>query len=341
MKRFILISVMLLLVVGMLFGCTAKNAAIEPSAAYYGGAYDDYDYDYDYNYAVEVTSADAPMEAVGDAAKTSYTGTAQALPETSTQSDLLANRKIIRNAKISVQTLEFDKFIENLDAAVNNVGGFIESSNVGGREYYSSRSLRSATYVIRIPAASLDAFLNTVDGLGNVTSLNTNMRDVTTNYVDSQKHLEALRAEQEALLEILKSATTVEDIITVQDRLSYVKYEIESYESILRTYDDQVDLSTVTLNLYEVEHETVVEPETFWQEVTRRFNNSLENVGDGFRNFSAWLLGNAPEIIVFLVFNGVIVLIVVLSVRGGIKRRRKRREKKLAEAAAKEAQPKA
>ena len=323
MKRFLLITAMLLLVAGMLFGCSNKAAksADAPAEYYYGG---------DFSYAMEDTDEyeavyepEYPAELNGSVVNVGKTSQAE--------TPLLANRKIIRNASVGVQTLEFDKFIENLNAAIAGVGGFIESSNVGGKEYYGSRSLRSASFEIRIPAASLDAFLNTVDGLGNVTSLSTNMRDVTTNYVDSQKHLEALRAEQDALLEILKSATTVEDIITVQDRLTYVKYEIESYESILRTYDDQVDLSTVSLRLYEVERETVVEPETFGQEVSRRFRESLETVGDNARSFGAWLFGNAPEIVVFLVINGVIALILVLSIRGGVKRRAKRRAKKLAE----------
>ena len=322
MKRFLMIFAMLLLTIGMLFGCSAavKNAVPEPDA-YYGGAYEEASSDFAvYDEPVEMPTAPDDSKAVWDS---SGSNTAQ--------TDLLANRKIIRNANISVQTLDFDEFIAKLNDAVNGVGGFIESSNIGGREYYSYRNLRNATYTIRIPAASLDAFLNTVDGLGNVTSLNTNMQDVTTRYVDSQKHLEALRAEQEALLEILKSATTVDDIITVQDRLTYVKYEIESYEGILRTYDDQVDLSTVMLTLYEVEQETVVEPETFGQEVSRRFNQSLKDVGTFFRNLGSWLFGNAPGIIVFLVFNGAVVLIIVFSVRGGIKRRAKRRAKKLAE----------
>ena len=322
MKRFLLIFVMTLLVAGMLFGCNGRSVKNAEAPAY-GGAYyaDAADVAYD-------EPAEMPAE-YAEESKTAFNGSGNV------QSDPAAaplnNRKIIRNANVSVQTLEFDKFLENLDAAIGAVGGFVESSNIGGREYYSRYNLRSATYTIRVPAASLDSFLNTVDGLGNVTSLSTNMRDVTTAYVDSEKHLEALRAEQEALLEILKSATTVEDIITVQDRLTYVKYEIESYESILRTYDDQVDLSTVTLHLNEVEHESVVEPETFGQEVSRRFRDSLENVGYGFRSFGAWLFGNAPEIIVLLVINGAIALIIIFSIRGGIKRRAKRKAKKLAE----------
>lgn len=320
MKRIVLIFAVSLLCIGMLFGCSAssKDAAMPESSAYYGGYMADAADSY-YEYEPE-----APAAVEESKSAWSSNGNTAAAPET----PALANRKIIRNANVNVQTLEFDKFIESLDAAINGVGGFVESSNVGGTEYYRRNKLRSATFVIRVPAASLDSFLNTIDGLGNVTSMSTNMRDVTTSYVDSEKHLEALRAEQDALLEILKSATTVEDIITVQDRLSYVKYEIESYESILRSYDDQIDLSTVTLYLSEVEHETVVEPETFGQEVARKFRESLENVGDFFRNLGVFLFGSAPAILVFLAFNGLIVLVVVLCIRGGIKRRAKRRAKK-------------
>lgn len=317
MKRTVIVIVLCtLLAASVAFGCSAKSAARED--AYYGNYAESADAYYDYE-----PMPDAPMEAengfAGEIAKTSETNTA------------LLNRKIIRNAELSVQTLEFDAFLEKLNTAVNEVGGFIESSDIGGRTYYNQSKLRSAYLVIRVPANRLDAFLNTVDGLGNVTSKSTGLRDVTTSYIDSEKHLEALRAEQSALMEILKNATTVEDIITVQDRLSDVSYEIESYESILRSYDDQIDLSTVRLNLSEVERETIVEPETFGQEVSRRFKESLQDVGDGFKAFGAWLFGNAPHIIVFLLINGAIALIIIFSIRGGIKRRAKRRAKKLAE----------
>ena len=314
MKRTVIVIILCtLLAASVAFGCAANNAAKDE--VYYGGYADISDSYY------EPDMPDAPMAE----AETGIEGkTATAALETP-----LSNRKIIRNAEISAQTLEFDAFVENLTAAVNEIGGFIESSEIGGRTIYNQTRLRNAYFVIRVPAAKLDAFLNTVDGLGNVTSKSTGLRDVTTSYVDSEKHLEALRTEQTALLEILKNATTVEDIITVQDRLSEVSYEIESDESILRTFDDQIDLSTVRLNLSEVERETIVEEETFGQEVSRRFKESLEDVGDGFKAFGAWLFGNAPQIIVFLLVNGGIALIIIFSIRGGVKRRAKRRAKKL------------
>lgn len=325
MKRTILIVLSVLLLAATAFGCSSKAAA-EPqsysSAYYHEGAAADYAYEEAY---------DAPMPASMEMDMESKTASMSNNRADAASAPALQNRKIIRNADVAVQTLEFDAFLENLNAQVESIGGFVESSSIGGRGYYSKYTLRTAYIVVRIPAEQLDAFLGVVDGLGNVTHKSTGMRDVTTSYIDYQKHLESLRTEQEALLEILKSATTVEDLITVQNRLSEVRYQIESYESIIRSYDDQIDLSTVNLTVNEVERETVVEPETFWEEVGRRFKESMEDVGENLKDFSAGVLGNAPHIVIVLLFFGVQVLIVVLIVRGCKKRSQKRKAEKEAQ----------
>ena len=312
MKRIIPIALVMLLLCTAI-GCSSKSAAREDS--YYANSSSAYYADAAYEPEYEPEPAEA-----------AYGYTNEAKTSTS-QSPVLANRKIIRNADLTVETLSFDTFLNELASSVGSFGGYVESSSIGDRGYRSGQKLRYARYTLRVPADQLDAFLNTVSDLGNVTSLNTGLKDVTTNYVDSEKHLESLRVEQQALLEILAKAETVEDIITVQDRLTYVRYQIESYEAILRTYDDQVALSSVNLTVNEVEKETPVEKETFGQEVSRRFNESLENVGNGFKNIAAWFLGNAPELIVVLLFFGAQALIIVLIVKGAKKRAAKKRQK--------------
>lgn len=315
MKKIIPVALAILLLLCTAVGCSAsaKSAAYENSYQMSDTA--------DMYYA----EAEMPMEAPTEA-KAAY-GANNAPALASNPSLALSNRKIIRNADMSIETLAFDAFLEKLIASVESFGGYTESSSIGNRGYRNGQQLRNAHYTIRVPADRLDDFLSAVSELGNVTSINTGLRDVTTNYVDSEKHLESLRVEQQALMEILAKATTVEDIITVQDRLTYVRYEIESYEAILRTYDDQIALSTVSLSVNEVEKETPVEKETFGQEVSRRFKESLESVGDFFRDLGAWLFGSAPEIIVVFVFLGVHVLIVILIVKGIKRRVRKNREK--------------
>ena len=314
MKKIIPIALAVILLLCTVVGCS-KAAARDESAASNKSASA---YSADYQYAAEPEPAPEPAAPNGLYYESATVSNTSALP---------ANRKIIRNADATVETLAFDAFIEQLSASVASFGGYVESSSVGGRGYRSDRQLRYARYTIRIPADRLDAFLNAVSELGNVTSINTSLRDVTTNYVDNEKHLEALRTEQTALMEILAKATTVEDTITVQDRLTYVSYQIESYESILRSYDDQIALSSVTLSVNEVERETPVVEETFGQKVSRRFRESLEDLVDGFIDFASWLLGNAPVILaILLFFVGIPLLIVLLCVRGGKKRRAKKRE---------------
>ena len=315
MKRITSIILVLLLVVGASFGCASGKSEAYQNSAYYSAEEPTAYYD-----------AVAEAEEMPAAVNAAY-GLADESAKTASTSAALSNRKIIRNADLSVETLAFDTFIEQLTVSLDGFGGYVESSSVGNRGYRNGQQLRYARYTIRIPADRLDDFLNTVSDLGNVTSLNTGLRDVTTSYVDSEKHLEALRTEQAALLEILAKADTVEDIITVQDRLTYVSYEIESYEAILRTYDDQIALSTVTMNINEVEKETPVEKETFGEEVSRRFHESLESVGDGFKSFGAWLFGNAPEIIVTLLILAAIAVINILIIKGIVKRVRRKRQK--------------
>ena len=314
MKRIIPIALALLLLCAV-FGCSGKAASRED--AYYSNSAGQYYADAAYE--PEYEPEPAPMEAAygfGEESKTS-----------ASQSPALSNRKIIRNANMTVETLAFDTFVDQLTAFIGSFGGYVESSSIGNRGYRNGQQLRYARYTIRIPAEQLDTFLNTVSDLGNVTELNTGLKDVTTSYVDSEKHLESLRIEQQALMEILAKAETVEDIITVQDRLTYVRYEIESYEAILRTYDDQIALSSVAMTVNEVEKETPVEKETFGQEVSRRFNESLSDIGDSCKNFAAGFLGNSPIIFVTILILGAIVLVVVLIIRGVKKRYAKKQAK--------------
>ena len=94
--------------------------------------------------------------------------------------------------------------------------------------------------------------------------------DVTLAYTDMQSHVAALRTEQETLLSMLGQAQSMEDILAIQTQLTQVRYEIESYESQLRVYDNQVDYSTVYLDIREVARETSAEGNSFGERVRTR-----------------------------------------------------------------------
>ena len=255
------------------------------------------------------------------------TATTAANGESANLTGNAAGRKIIKNGDLSIQTREFDEFLTNLNRSILAVGGYVEASSINGNSYNKNR-MRSADVTARVPAEQLDAFCDQVSELGNVTYKNLYTRDVTLTYVDLESHVKALRTEQETLMELLRKAEKVEDIILIQNRLSDVLYEIESYESTLRTFDDQIAYSSVHLSIQEVQRETTVEKETAGQEIARRFKENWEDVKDGFARFGIDFVSDLPIIIVWVVFLGIVVLVIVRIVKGGPKRKARREKRK-------------
>ena len=231
------------------------------------------------------------------------------------------NRKLIRNFDVNIETKEFDGVLSGIQAKVQELGGYIEQSSLDGGSAYYSHYNRYSDMTVRVPTDKLDSFIANVKETANVTYISESTEDITLRYVDTESRKIALETERDRLLELLEKAETVEDIITIESRLSEVRYELESYASQLRTYDNQVDYSTVHISIREVDRETKVEPKTFWEEVTEEFGDSLYDMGRGFRNFAIWFLGSSPYLVIWAV---VIVAVVLVFRTFGKKKRLKK-----------------
>jgi len=241
---------------------------------------------------------------------------------TGEQTNVLSERKLIKTVDLNVETKSFDEMMSTLEKQVASMGGYIENMETyNGSTYSGYRSARNASLTIRIPKDKLDVFLDTVSDISNVVRRSENVDDVTLAYVDLESRRNALRTEQERLLELLAVAQNVEEIIMIEDRLSQVRYELESMESQLRTYDNKVDYSTVYLYVDEVKELTPVSEETVWQRISGGFGESLEDIGDGFVEGVIWFVVNIPYLVIWAVIITAAVLIAKLI-------RKKRRVKK-------------
>ena len=247
----------------------------------------------------------------------------------------VTERKLIKTVNMDVETREYDKLMSAVESKVTELGGYIESLDAyNGSTYYSYRSTRNANLTIRIPKDRLDEFLNTVSDLGNVTNRSENVQDVTLTYVDLQSHQDALQTEQERLMQLLEQAESIEDIITIEQRLSDVRYQLESMESQLRSYDNQVDYSTVSLYINEVEVYTPVEEENTWERISTGFVDSLKNIGEGLKEAAIWFVIHIPYLVIWAIVIAVIVLI-LKKIKKRTKRIRTEKQEKFAEAEAK------
>lgn len=229
-------------------------------------------------------------------------------------------RKIIETIYYSVQTKNFDEFLTSLESKAVAVGGYIEQSDVSGNSY-DDISSRYATYTFRIPSDKVDEFTETVSDNATVTNRTVNTEDVTLQYVDIESRVKALKTEKASLEELLSKATSTTDIIEIREMLTDVIYEIESYESQLRTFDNKVDYTTITVDVDEVEHPVVVHEQSTWERIGTNITDNCRKIWDGFVELFVAVASALP----FLLLYAVIVTIIVLIVKLIAKRSKKKR----------------
>ncbi len=251
-------------------------------------------------------------------------GTAEETGTSSGQS-VSTNRKLIKTVEIDVETKEFEALLDNLQKRINDCGGYIEQMNTyNGSAYSNWRGSRSASLTVRVPQTQLEAFLADLSANSNVVRRNDKVEDVTLTYVDMESRKQALEVEQDRLLELLSQAKSIEDIITIEERLSNVRYQIESMGSQLRTYDNLVEYSTVRLSIEEVKELTPVEEESLWERIGGGFVDSIKDIGDDLVEIGVWIVVNSP----YLVLWALVIVVVVLVVRRDSRRRKERSLKK-------------
>lgn len=230
-------------------------------------------------------------------------------------------RKLIETVRLEVETKEFKETMAALETQVEELGGYIESMDTyNGSSYSEYGHNRNASLTIRIPSGKLDGFLQTVARAGSIVRRNDTVEDVTLSYVDMESRRDTLRTEQSRLLEFLDKAETIEEIITIEQRLSEVRYQLESMESRLRTMDNLIDYSTVYIDVSEVHELTPVETPTAWERITGGFAESLESIAHGGLELCIWFLVHIP----YLVIWGILIAAAVILVK---RRRRKKRER--------------
>jgi len=224
--------------------------------------------------------------------------------------------KIIYNVHAEVETVKFEETITGVNNMIASYNAFIENSSISGQNYASQfsgrRDYRSAHFTIRVPKEHLDAMTGRLDGIGNVTYINSNATNITSQFIDTQSRLNSLAVEEERLREMLSKAEDIPDLIMIEERMSHVRYQIESLTSILKNWQNQVDYSTLTLSIREVEQYTE-RPElnrSYWQQIGDGFMSTMRGVGRFFMNFFKWLIIAAPVLVILAVIAVVTTIIV-------------------------------
>ncbi len=218
----------------------------------------------------------------------------------------LSRRKLIKTVSLSMETRTFDSLKNQMEESISSFGGYVENSSYdapqGGRQY------RYYYLCVRIPAERLDAFVGKAGEMGTVTNKTETVEDVTLDYVDKTAYRESLQTEYERVTALLKKAEDLDQILALESKLSELRYEINSYESQLRTYDNRIDYSTVHIYISEVEYEQEIS-HTVGSRIRSGFQSSLFAVRDFFINTFVFLVSNLPVILLLAVIAVIVIII--------------------------------
>lgn len=246
--------------------------------------------------------------------------------EETTSASLPENRKLIQTFRITAETEDLDALLGQLNTRIGELSGYVEGQNIYNGSAYSGRRYRNAELTVRIPANNAESFINQVSEISNIVSSNKTVEDITLKYVSTESRMKALQTEESRLLELLAKAETMDDLLTIEKRLTEVRYELESVTSSLRVYDNRVDYATVHLSISEVKEYTVVtEPETVWERIGEGFKETMEDLGEGFEDFFVYIVVNLPY---FILWGAVIAVVVILLIRRKKKKAARAAEKK-------------
>ena len=231
----------------------------------------------------------AASEEAGIAAASLLSGVAEETAPTSVESE----RLFVRSAVRELRSESFDATHQSIADLVEEYNGHIVSNALSGQ-----KGARSAVIAADVPTGELDAFLQALDFVGEVTYRAVNSEDISTNYYDAQGRLETLRLEKDRLNELISTASDADEMQALDAQLTDVYAQIDTLESKLRSFDSQLEYARVDITLYEgaqLEATAITGGLTTGSGTpSQGWHRSLESIGAFFHDMGVSLAVIAP-----------------------------------------------
>ncbi len=214
-------------------------------------------------------------------------------------------RHVIRRGSIELTVSDTRDKLEEVQNIVREAEGLIANLYV----YEIREGQYGARITVRVPNAKFDAVLKQLETLGKATNIQTELEDITMQYVDLESRLNNQKAQEERLTEILEMADTVEDVLEVEKELNRIRGEIEAMTARLNQLKDQVRFATINVSLQEetIPTDTVT---------TNPFHNLGPRISEAFIGSINFLLNVFSGLII--IFTALLPAFIVLLIIGVI-----------------------
>lgn len=157
----------------------------------------------------------------------------------------ITERMVIRSASLTLVVDDVSASIKQISDLAANYGGFVVNSNIS-----EDKNTLYAYISFRVLSTKFNDAIQALHGLSvNVKSESTSGEDVTETYTDLASKLRNLEASETQLLELMKQAGKVEEILAVQRELVNTREQIELIKGHMQYLEQSANLALFSVNL--------------------------------------------------------------------------------------------
>ena len=210
-------------------------------------------------------------------------------------------RKIIRNAEITMEVSSTTDTQHRVASIAETNGGFVVTSEAKQRDNVdpAQRTL-DIKLVVRVPSPQFGVTFDEIKKLAtNTPKENVSGQDVTEEFIDLEARIKTQKALEQQFLEIMRQAYKVADALEVQRQIADVRTDIEKLEGRKRFLENRASLSTITVNIQAPKPVIAVTSTGFGQNVREAVSDSV---------------GMASDIVLFFVRFAILMIPILLFI---------------------------
>lgn len=174
---------------------------------------------------------------------------ARAQRPTATQASTWANQKLIRSADLRIEAKDVGATLRAIDSLAAQHDALVADAHVT----QDANGKRDACLVIRVASQRFNEVLSGLRPLGRVKNENIATQDITKEYADLETRTIVKEATVSRLRSLLENRTgKLADVLDVERELARAVTELEQMKGERRFFDQQVAVSSISVNVYEL-----------------------------------------------------------------------------------------
>lgn len=227
----------------------------------------------------------------------------------------LSNEKLIQTIGLELETKEYTKTVEEIEALVKSLNGYIQNSYVPLPRNESEFSNLVASLTVMIPTTSIEDFILKAGTSSNIISERREVYNVTDVYRDTQARIVTLQAKELRLLELLKQSGSLSDLLLIETELSNTRYEIERLESSIQDYDKRIAYTQFNLSIREVYEYSPSERAGLWERIVEEFTSNAQGFLRALESGFIFIVSTLPFLLIELILWSSPILIIYFLFR--------------------------